>query len=153
MSDRFEGPIEILHVEDNPGDVRLLRDAFDESSTAVTIRVATDGEAAFEELGVRNEAGPPSLPHLVLLDLDLPRTDGFEFLETVRSKPVLAHLPVLVLTDSEANEDVLESYELAANAYLTKPTDPDEYGEMVNSVVEFWFEQVMLPPPKTYQST
>ncbi len=60
---------------------------------------------------------------------------------------------MLVLTDSEANEDVLESYELAANAYLTKPTDPDEYGEMVNSVVEFWFEQVMLPPPKTYQST
>ncbi|MEY7847639.1 response regulator [Natrarchaeobius sp. A-rgal3] len=149
MTDRFEDSIEILLVEDNPGDVRLTQEAFKELSTDVRIRVATDGETALEKLGLRNGTDPGSLPDLVLLDLNLPRTNGFEFLETVRAEPVLTRLPVLVLTSSNAHEDILESYELAANAYLTKPTGPDEYSAMVRAVVEFWFEQVTLPPAKT----
>ncbi|QSW98773.1 response regulator [Haloterrigena alkaliphila] len=145
MTERAEGPVEILLVEDNPGDVRLTQEAFKELPTETRISVATDGDEALEALSERRERGE-RLPDLVLLDLNLPRLSGLEFLEAIKERPALARTPVLILTSSEATEDVLESYELAANAYLTKPTDPDEYAAMVESVADFWFQRVALPP-------
>ena len=144
MSSCVEDPVEILLVEDNPGDVRLVEVALRELSTDTELDVVTDGSQALETLSrhLRNE----TIPDLVLLDLNLPRMDGFEFLEEVQDRSALARIPILVLTSSNSCEDVVESYERAANAYLTKPTDPDEYIEMIETVAGFWFEQVALPP-------
>lgn len=146
MNDRLEEPIEILLVEDNPGDVRLIQEAFKELSTDVTLCAVTDGDEALEVLSNRRADESASIPDLVLLDLNLPRMGGLEFLEAIQETPAFARLPVLVLTSSNACEDVLESYELAANAYLTKPTDPDEFTSMVETVAEFWFKRAALPP-------
>ncbi|MXV64305.1 response regulator [Natronorubrum sp. JWXQ-INN-674] len=147
MTSRLEEPIEILLVEDNPGDVRLTEEAFKELPSETTIHVATDGDEALEFLsGKRSDDASASLPDLVLLDLNLPRMGGLEFLDTIQDDPKLTRMPVLVLTSSNAIEDVLESYELAANAYLTKPTDPDEYASMVEAVADFWFQRAALPP-------
>ncbi|GAB3664862.1 response regulator [Halopiger thermotolerans] len=146
MSDRFTEPVEILLVEDNPGDVRLIQEAFAALPTEVTLCVVTDGDDALALLEDRWNGGETALPDLVLLDLNLPRVGGLEFLETIQDEPAFARLPVLVLTSSEAHEDVLESYELAANAYLTKPTDPDEFASMVETIAEFWFRRAALPP-------
>lgn len=146
MTDRLEEAIEILLVEDNPGDVRLTQEAFKGLSTETTIHVAIDGDEALEFLSRRRDADSDSVPDIVLLDLNLPRMGGLEFLEAIQEEPELARTPVLVLTSSNAIEDVLESYELAANAYLTKPTDPDEYAAMVEAVAEFWFQRAALPP-------
>ncbi|RQG98654.1 response regulator [Natrarchaeobius oligotrophus] len=145
MSEPVEEPIEILLVEDNPGDVRLTREAFKELSVDVELCVATDGKEALDLLSERRDVRPASVPDLVLLDLNLPRMDGFEFLRKIEEMPPFGQLPVLILTSSTASEDVLESYDLAANAYLTKPTGPDEYTSMVRSVVNFWFEHATLP--------
>ncbi|AXR81605.1 response regulator [Natrarchaeobaculum sulfurireducens] len=144
MSTRFEEPVEILLVEDNPGDVRLVEIALRELSTDTELDVATDGTKALETLSgcLRNE----SVPDLVLLDLNLPRMGGFEFLDEIQDQPALARIPILVLTGSNACEDVAESYERAANAYLTKPADPAAYIEMVEAVADFWFDRVALPP-------
>ena len=146
MNDRRDEQIDILLVEDNPGDVRLTQEAFKQLSTQTTIHVATDGDEAIEFLTERCDDGSPRLPDLVLLDLNLPRMGGLEFLEAIQDDRKLARIPVLVLTSSEAIEDVHESYELAANAYLTKPTDPVEYTEMVEAVADFWFQRAALPP-------
>ncbi|ELY38391.1 response regulator [Natronorubrum tibetense] len=146
MTDRIDDPITVLLVEDNPGDVRLIRDAFEQLSTETTIHVATDGDEALEFLTECRDSDPDSVPDLVLLDLNLPRMTGLEFLETIKDDATLARIPVLVLTSSEAVEDVLDSYELSANAYLTKPTDPDEYAAMVEAVAEFWLQKAALPP-------
>ncbi|WP_049920318.1 response regulator [Halobiforma nitratireducens] len=137
--------VEVLLVEDNPGDVRLIQEAFKELSMDVSLASVPDGDEGLEFLTDRAADESATLPDVVLLDLNLPRTDGFEFLELVRSNPDLTCVPILVLTSSEAKDDVLESYERAANAYLTKPTDPDEYASMVAAVGEFWFEQAALP--------
>ncbi|WP_049923492.1 response regulator [Halopiger djelfimassiliensis] len=146
MNNRPDEPVEILLIEDNPGDIRLTREAFSDLSTDVTLSVSTDGDDALELLARRYADDTASVPDLVLLDLNLPRMSGFEFLEAVQADPTLSRLPVLVLTSSNAYEDVLESYELAANAYLTKPTDPAEFASIAETVVEFWFRQAALPP-------
>ncbi|WP_265111354.1 response regulator [Halosolutus halophilus] len=138
--------IDILLVEDNPGDVRLTEEAFDAVSTEVTLTVTIDGDEALETLAQRREDPPTPLPDLVLLDLNLPRMGGFEFLDTIRDDPELSNLPVLVLTSSEATEDVRESYQKCANAYLTKPTDPEEFVTIARAVEKFWFERATLPP-------
>jgi len=146
MSSSKPSSVEVLLVEDNPGDVRLTQVAVDEISTDVGLAVATDGGDALEQLSRRHDDPSADVPDLVLLDLNLPRTGGFEFLAELQEREALARIPVLVLTSSNATEDIVESYELAANAYLTKPTDPDEYVEMLGVIVEFWFEQAALPP-------
>lgn len=138
--------IDILLVEDNPGDVRLTREAFSEVSTDTTLHAVSDGDKALKFLAQRTgESSPPS-PDLVLLDLNLPRMGGLEFLETIQDDPDIPNLPVLVLTSSEAAEDVRESYQKSANAYLTKPTDPDEFVSIAQAVENFWFNRVALPP-------
>ncbi|OLZ40921.1 histidine kinase [Natrinema saccharevitans] len=138
--------VSILLVEDNPGDVRLIEEAFKSAEFETTFHTVTDGSAALELLHERaaSEDGPEL--DLMLLDLNLPRTDGFEVLETVKNDPKLTSLPVLVLTSSEATEDIVRSYELCANAYLTKPTDPDEFADIGRAVEAFWIEEATLPP-------
>ncbi|ELY42429.1 response regulator [Natronorubrum sulfidifaciens] len=146
MIPRLETPIELLLVEDNPGDVRLIQDAFEQLPAETTINVTSDGNDALEFLSARYDHPTAPVPDLILLDLNLPRMGGFEFLETIQADSRFASLPILVVTSSTATEDVLESYERAANAYLTKPTDPDEYVAMVEAVAAFWFQQAALPP-------
>lgn len=133
---------DILLVEDNPGDVRLTREAFQAAEFEVRLHTVTDGVEAIDFL--RSTQSPA--PELVLLDLNLPRKGGFDVLETIRGDPELEHLPVLVLTSSTAQKDVLSAYEQHANAYLTKPDTPTAFAELVQSVEEFWIETVRLPP-------
>ncbi len=139
-------PVSILLVEDNPGDVRLIEEAFKSAGFETTFHTTTDGEEALEFLHERAAGGDGPDLDLMLLDLNLPRTGGFEVLETIKDDPELTSLPVLVLTSSEATEDIVRSYELCANAYLTKPTDPDEFADIGRAVEAFWIEEATLPP-------
>ncbi|WP_408958282.1 response regulator [Natrinema sp. 74] len=138
--------VDVLLVEDNPGDVRLIREAFESVEFTVTFHTMTDGDTALEFL--QNQVAADSGPDLdlMLLDLNLPRTSGFDVLEAIKDDPKLASLPVLVLTSSEATEDIVKSYDLCANAYLTKPTDPDEFADIGRAVEAFWIDEVTLPP-------
>lgn len=148
MSDRFSSkdPADILLVEDNPGDVRLTEEAFKEGQISNTLHVTTDGVEALDFLHQRGEYVDAPRPDIVLLDLNLPRKDGDEVLEEIRADPDLTHLPVIILTSSSAEEDIVQSYELQANAYLTKPVDPEEFVDVVKSFQQFWLSVVRLPP-------
>lgn len=139
-------PADILLVEDNPGDVRLTKEAFKDGQITNTLHVVDDGVEALDFLFQRNEYEDAPIPDLVLLDLNLPRTDGEEVLEELKEDPELRSIPVIVLTSSRAEEDVVRSYELHANAYLTKPVDPDEFIETIRAFETFWFSVVRLPP-------
>lgn len=139
-------PIDVLLVEDNPGDVRLTEEAFEEGSINNELYVASTGEEAMDFLYQRGEYEESPRPHLVLLDLNLPGKDGHEVLEDIREDDHLQRIPVIVLTSSKAEEDVVRSYELSTNAYLTKPIGPDEFMELVRSFEQFWFTMVKLPP-------
>lgn len=133
---------DLLLVEDNPGDVRLTEEAFRDAEFDVELHVATDGIEAIDFL---RDEGSPCID-LVLLDLNLPRKDGLAVLEEIKDDSDLEHLPVLVLTSSMAEEDIVSSYEQHANAYLTKPDNPESFVELVQAVEEFWVENVRLPP-------
>ncbi len=137
--------IELLIVEDDPGDVLLTREALAGSSIEHNLRVVEDGEAAIAYLrqtGVHEDA---LRPDLVLLDLNLPRLDGREVLAQVKSDPALATIPIIVLTTSAAHEDVMRSYELHVNAYVTKPVDLDTFTQVVRQVDDFFTTVVQLP--------
>ncbi|MCU4925430.1 response regulator [Halobacteria archaeon AArc-dxtr1] len=136
----------ILLVEDNPGDVRLTQEAFERSSIQTTISVVTDGMDALDFLHQRGEYADAPRPDVVLLDLNLPRMNGEEVLEEIEASHTLRRIPVIVLTGSEAEEDILASYNRSANAYLTKPVDPDAFVETVRALETFWFSTVQLPP-------
>ncbi|MFC7212551.1 response regulator [Saliphagus sp. GCM10025334] len=131
----------ILLVEDNPGDVRLTQEAFRDAKFDARLHIAVDGIKALNFL--RDEESP--CPDLILLDLNLPRKDGFDVMEEIRNDPDLTHLPILVLTSSTAKEDILSSYERYANAYLTKPDNPGSFVELVQVVEEFWIGNVRFP--------
>ena len=139
-------PVDILLVEDNPGDVRLTKEAFADGSIDNRLHVVTDGDEAMDFLYQRGEYGDASLPDLVLLDLNLPKKSGEEVLEEIQADEDLRCLPVVILTSSEAQEDVLRSYELQANAYLTKPVDPESFLDTVRTFEDFWLRVVRLPP-------
>ena len=138
--------MQILLIEDNPGDVRLIKEAFRDVDAETTFHAVHDGATALEFLRERQRDDEAVELDLVLLDLNLPRKNGFEVLETINQDPDLVAPPVLVLTSSEAVEDVTRSYELCANAYLTKPNTPDEFIEMGRAIEAFWFDEVTLPP-------
>ena len=146
MSEPASDPVDILLVEDNPGDVRLTREAFSRGRINNELHVVTDGESALDYLFQRGDFEDAPRPDLVLLDLNLPRLDGIEVLSEIKDDGGLRRLPVVVLTSSEAEEDVVRSYELHTNAYLTKPVDPGEFIDLVRTFEEFWFELVRLPP-------
>ena len=148
MSDstRSRDQADILLVEDNPGDVRLTKEAFEEGQICNDLHVVTDGVAALEFLRQEGEYADAPCPDIVLLDLNLPRKNGDEVLAVIREDPDLESLPVVVLTSSGAQEDVVQSYDLQANAYLTKPVDPSTFVEIVQSFEQFWLSVVRLPP-------
>ena len=145
MTDKRE-PIEILLAEDNLGDARLTEKAFEKENVLNNLHVVEDGVEAMHFL---NQEGPHSdapRPDLVLLDLQMPRKDGWEVLEEIDADPDLRRIPVVVLTSSEAEEDIVKSYELNANAYMTKPVGFEGFIEVVRSFEEFWVSVVKLPP-------
>lgn len=137
--------IEVLLVEDDPGDVLMTREAFDEHKVANRLWVVSDGVSAMEFLRKQGEHAQVPTPDLVLLDLNLPRMDGREVLAAVKEDPELKHIPVVVLTTSEAEEDVLRSYALHANAYVTKPVDFERFIRVVHDIDDFFVSVVRLP--------
>jgi two-component system, chemotaxis family, response regulator Rcp1 len=145
VSDSVPKPIELLLVEDNPGDVRLVQEALKDGKIANGLSVASDGIEAMAML--RREGGPRGQgpADLVLLDLNLPGMDGREVLAEIKANPDLARIPVVVMTSSKAEEDVVRSYHLHANAYVTKPLDLEQFIGVVQSIGEFWLRVVKLP--------
>ena len=138
-------PIEILLVEDNPGDARLTREAFSQGTVATSIHHARDGEQAIAFLRRQGGYSDARTPDIVILDLNLPRRSGREVLEDMKSDPALRQIPVIVLTSSQAQEDVLHSYRLHANCFITKPGDLETLIHVAQSIEQFWFKLVRLP--------
>ena len=138
-------PIEILLVEDNPGDVRLTKEALKEAKVINNLSVLKDGEEALAYLRRQGQYAGAKRPHLILLDLNLPKKDGRDVLAQIKADEALKRIPVVVLTTSQAEEDVLKSYSLHANCYITKPVDLDQFVRVVRSIEDFWLGIVVLP--------
>jgi two-component system, chemotaxis family, response regulator Rcp1 len=141
-------PIEILLVEDNPGDARLAFEALKESKVHNNLNHVVDGVEAMQFLRREGEYADAAPPDLILLDLNLPRKDGREVLEEVKADPEFKLIPVVVLTTSAAERDLLKSYDLHANAYVVKPIDLNQFIDVVQSIEIFWFSIVKLPPAR-----
>jgi len=137
-------PIEILLVEDNPGDARLTREALRDARVRNNLHVAADGVDALAFLRRQGKHAAVAKPDLILLDLNLPKKDGREVLEEVKGDDQLRHIPVVILTTSQAERDIAESYRLRANAYVTKPVDLEQFLKVVQSIEHFWLEIVKL---------
>lgn len=138
-------PIDILLVEDNPGDVRLTQEAFKAGKIRNNLYVVRDGIEALDFLYRRKPYEEVPVPDLILLDLNLPKRDGREILEEIKSTDPLRRIPVVVLTTSKADEDVLRSYNLHANCFITKPIDLDEFFKVIRVIENFWLTVVKLP--------
>ena len=138
-------PIEILLVEDNPGDVRLTREVLRETKVRNTLHVAQDGVEALDFLKGRGKHAGVARPDLILLDLNLPRKDGREVLREVKEDPDLRRIPIVVLTTSKAEADVVRSYNLHANCYISKPVDLEQFISVVKAIEGFWLTIVKLP--------
>ena len=138
-------PIEILLVEDNPADVRLTLEALKDAKMPNRLHVARDGVEAIRLL--RDDTGTVPRPDLVLLDLNLPRKDGREVLAEIKKDDALRHIPVVILTTSQAEQDVVQSYRLGANAFITKPAEIDHFFEVIRSMEHFWLQTAKLARP------
>ncbi len=147
MTQPFEAEreIQVLLVEDDPGDVLMTREAFEDYKVHNQLHVVNDGEQAMAFLRQEGEYAALPRPDLVLLDLNLPRMDGRQVLEAIKSDPELSSIPVVVLTTSEAEDDVLSSYSLHANAYVTKPVDFERFINVVRQIDDFFVSVVRLP--------
>jgi CheY-like chemotaxis protein len=141
-----ESPIEVLLVEDDPGDVLMTREAFEENRLRNRLTVVSDGEEALAFLRKEGSFCTAPRPDLILLDLNLPRIDGREVLADIKSDDSLRQIPVVVLTTSQADEDILRSYALHANAYVTKPVDFERFIAVVRQIDDFFVSVVKLPP-------
>jgi chemotaxis family two-component system response regulator Rcp1 len=139
-------PVDILLVEDNPGDVRLTKEALKDAKVLNEIYVAKDGVEAMQFVHHEGIFEDAPVPDLILLDLNLPKKDGREVLAEIKKDPKLKHIPVVVLTTSKADEDNAKTYNLHANAYITKPVDLNRFVEIMHALEEFWFTIVKLPP-------
>jgi len=146
MGQRTVRTIDILMVEDDPGDVRLTREALKGSKVLHSLNVVEDGVAALDYLRKAPPYHDAVRPDIVLLDLNLPRKDGREVLAAMKQDPVLRSIPVVILTTSQAEEDVLRAYNLNANCYVTKPVDFDQFMRIVRTIEDFWLTVVTLPP-------
>jgi CheY-like chemotaxis protein len=138
--------IDILLVEDNPGDVRLTREAFKEGKVVNTLHVVQDGVEALAFLRHEGAYVKSIHPDIILLDLNLPRMNGRELLANIKTDPELKRIPVVILTTSKSELDIIESYDLHANCYITKPVDMERFITVVQSIENFWFTVVKLPP-------
>ena len=145
-SQTFCKPVEILLVEDNPGDVRLTREALKEGKVLNNLHRVEDGVEAMAFLRREGKHADAPRPDVILLDLNLPRKGGREVLAEIKGDPNLRRIPVVVLTVSKAEEDILRTYDLNANCYITKPLDLDQFIKVVKSIEEFWLTIVTLPP-------
>jgi two-component system, chemotaxis family, response regulator Rcp1 len=139
-------PVEILLVEDNPGDERLTREALKEGKVYNNLHWVKDGVEAMAFLRREGKYGAVPRPDIVLLDLNLPKKDGREVLQEIKTDPELKRIPVVVLTTSKAEEDVMKTYNLHANCYVTKPVDLEKFIVVVRSIDVFWLTIVTLPP-------
>ena len=148
MTGLFEriATIEVLLVEDDPGDVLMTKEAFEEHGTANRLTVVPDGAEALAYLRREGDHADAVRPDLILLDLNLPKRDGREVLAEIKNDPELHQIPVVVLTTSQADEDILRSYKLHANAYVTKPVDYDKFIAVVRQIEQFFVDVVKLPP-------
>lgn len=138
-------PAEILLVEDSPADILLTREGFEESKILANLHVVEDGQAALDYLQRAKERDDTVVPDLILLDLNLPKKGGIEVLQVIKSDPELRRLPVVMLTTSDYEVDVLESYDSHANSYITKPIDFEQFTQVVRTLEDFWFSIVRLP--------
>jgi two-component system, chemotaxis family, response regulator Rcp1 len=138
-------PLQLLLVEDNPGDVRLTREAFREVDGSVQLHVASDGVEAMAFLRREGAHSDAPRPDFILLDLNLPRMDGREVLAHIKADDTLHTIPTVILTTSDADADILKSYELNANAYLKKPVTLEAFESLVRSINDFWLTKVILP--------
>ncbi len=141
-------PVEILLVEDNPGDYRLTKEALKEGKVYNNLHWAQDGVDALDFLNRRGKHAGAPRPDIILLDLNLPKKDGREVLSEIKGDEDLRKIPVVILTTSKAEEDVLKSYDLHANCFVTKPVDLDKFIVVVQSIDRFWLTVVTLPPGK-----
>ncbi|MDR0529623.1 MAG: response regulator [Zoogloeaceae bacterium] len=144
-SQQYQKPVNILLVEDNPGDVRLTVEALRESKVIAAMMVAQDGLEALDVLSQRPPFEHAPCPDLILLDLNLPRMDGREFLSIIKSDEKFKKIPVVILTTSSAEQDIVRAYNLHANCYITKPVDLDQFIQVVKSIDDFWLTIVQLP--------
>jgi CheY-like chemotaxis protein len=138
--------IDILLVEDNAADVRMTEEALNNAKMLNSLNVVEDGEAALDYLYQRGQYSTAGRPDLILLDLNLPKKDGHEVLEIIKSDDRLKSIPVVVLTTSTSEADMLRAYNLQANCYVTKPVDFERFSEIIKSISEFWMTAVVLPP-------
>jgi two-component system, chemotaxis family, response regulator Rcp1 len=144
------GSIQVLLVEDNPGDVRLTKEALKEGKLLHELTVVGDGVDALSFLRKEGKYADALQPELILLDLNLPKKDGREVLAEIKADPQLRRIPVVVLTTSSAEEDILKIYDLHANCYITKPVDLEQFMRVVKSIEDFWISVVKLP---SYEAT
>jgi CheY-like chemotaxis protein len=138
-------PIEVLLVEDNPGDAQLTRIALNDGKMCINLSLTEDGVDALAFLRKQGTYAEAPRPDLILLDLNLPRKDGREVLAEIKADPSLRRIPVVVLTTSQSDTDILRAYELAANCFITKPVDFDQFVKIVQTIEDFWFTVVKLP--------
>ncbi len=137
--------LDVLLIEDDPGDELLTREAFEQSTVTGTLHVARDGQEGLDFVYRRGAHRDAPRPDLILLDLNLPKYDGRQLLQTLKADAELGHIPVVVLSTSSAHEDILLSYQLQANAYVTKPTDVDQFLDAVRQIDEFFVQVARLP--------
>ena len=147
MSGTAPVPIEILLVEDNPGDARLTQEALRDAKVRNNLHVVLDGVEALAFLRRQGKHAAVPKPDLILLDLNLPKKDGREVLEEIKQDDQLRHIPIVILTTSQAEKDIIESYRLRANAFVTKPVDLEQFLKVVQSIEHFWLEIVKLSRP------
>ncbi|MBN1572769.1 MAG: response regulator [Deltaproteobacteria bacterium] len=148
MSTVIYKPVEILLVEDNPADVRITVEALKESKIKNNLNIVNDGVEALDFLRKVGKHAESPKPDLILLDLNLPKKDGREVLKEIKEDPKLKRIPVVILTISKADEDIIRTYDLHANCYITKPVDMEQFVKVVKSIEDFWFTIVVLPDGK-----
>ncbi len=140
--------VEVLLVEDSPGDVRLTQEAFRDATTVINLHVASDGVEAMAFLRREGSYVGAPRPHLILLDLNLPKMDGREVLALIKEDENLKTIPTVILTTSQAEADILRSYHLQANCYLSKPVQLDEFERLVKNIKDYWLTSAKLPQPE-----
>lgn len=145
-SSRGGRPIQILMVEDNPDDIELTVEALKDARVANHLTVVQDGEEALAYLRCRGKYAQAIRPDLILLDLNMPRKNGRDVLRDIKNDPKLKRIPVVILTTSQAEDDILHTYDLHANCYITKPVDFNQFLKVVRSIEDFWLTVVKLPP-------
>lgn len=138
-------PVNVLLVEDNPGDVRLTQEAFKEAKMSIQLDVTMDGAEAIKFLRREGEYADATTPDLILLDLNLPKKDGREVLKEIKTDDTLKRIPVVVLTTSNAEQDILKSYNLHVNCYINKPVDFEKFFDIIQKIEEFWLTTAILP--------